>query len=128
MVPSYNERREDFYMRLPTLKAKGQQGSWFADVAGESIPCVHDYHCTWKEGAYYNQPSKTPSVPRYAKYAEAIREAGYVIVAKDAVTKDENGDLSYKRIGYVGVFTVENVELDEKGLRFRIISRVANLS
>jgi hypothetical protein len=51
------------------LKATGHHGSWLADVAGESLPCVHK--TWWKSGVYHD-----PGDKRWEVLIVAIREKG----------------------------------------------------
>jgi hypothetical protein len=96
-----------------TKMAKGRQGDWHATNAqtGEELPCLKKHH--WAAGPEYHDPHfYDPSVPRNAKYIDAVRQ-GRVLVAEY-----ENG----KRKGYrPGVFLVTDVRNDADGLRCRFI-------
>jgi hypothetical protein len=52
-------------------KAKGHRGSWFAEVDGELLPCVHQH---WRRGFYYDDPY----VERHANIVPARQEGGVV--------------------------------------------------
>jgi hypothetical protein len=43
-------------------KALGFRGSWFADVDGETLPCVHQHW--WAPGGRYDDPGLQPGMPK----------------------------------------------------------------
>src|SRR5687767_5695554 len=106
---------------MPKFKAHGHRGSWFADVNGEHLPCVHAH---WWKGSGYHDPYARPGDAKFEKLLQGIRETGRGVVTKDDVS---DGGRTFKRTGYVGVFKIEDPQLDDDGLRFRITNRIADL-
>jgi hypothetical protein len=105
-------------------KAVGQRGSWFASVGGESLPCVHDYW--WRKGKYHDPYGRPDGGGKWDQLAAAL-EGGRAILTKDRVVSPEP-DIRFEREGYIGVFAVTNVQLDENGLRFDFLGRLESLA
>ena len=98
------------------IKASGARGSWFAKVDGESLPCVHQH---WISGSKHCDP-EVASDGKWPEFIEAIQTGKKVIVTKDDIT-------TWQRTGYVAVFRVDNVVVDDAGLRFDLVERVCDL-
>jgi hypothetical protein len=107
---------------MPTFKARGHRGDWFAEANGQRLPCVHAH---WWKGSGYNDPYARPGDRKFEELVEGIRQFGRVILTKDEV---RDSGRTFRRTGYVAIYEVEDVEFDETGLRFRFISRVADLA
>jgi hypothetical protein len=97
-------------------KALGERGSWFATVDGERLPCVHQH---WITGTRHCDPHVRTD-GKWPNFIEAIEAGKKVIVTKDDVT-------TWTRTGYVAVFRVENVVVDETGLCFDLAERLDEL-
>jgi hypothetical protein len=111
---------------MQTKKAIGTRGSWLATVDGELLPCVHEYW--WVKGdplRRYNDPLLTPS-PRHNEFVAHIKERRKVILTSDKPYSTDN-PIPFERTGYIAIWTVEDVEFDENGLRFRFAERACNL-
>jgi hypothetical protein len=94
--------------------AKGSQGKWFATTrTGENLPCLKRQFMVGV-GQYHEPHYYDPSQRRNVEYIDAVKQ-GRVLIAsyKDGV-----------RDGYLGgIFTIEDVQHDETGLRCRIVSK-----
>lgn len=103
--------------------AKGSQGSWFATVkkTGEYLPCFKRHR--WAKD-YFEPKFYDPAHRRNVEYIDAIKQ-GRVLIAiyerKEGDTTSLDGDRTGGYLNYV--FTVEDVQHDETGLRCRIVSR-----
>jgi hypothetical protein len=108
---------------MAKLKAKGQRGSWFAEVQGESLACVHQH---WLTGTWYHDPNMRDGVPPWPEFIAAIRRERRVILTKDAVLgADET--IGFERQGYIAVFGVDEITTDGRDLRFRLVERLQEL-
>lgn len=106
-------------------RASGTRGSWFAIVDREALPCVHKHW--WCNGSY-NDPELRPS-PKADQLVEAIRNVKKVILTADDVLSGagDGGETGFTRAGYIAVYSVDDVEFDEAGLRFRFVERLVKL-
>lgn len=105
-------------------KAKGIRGSWFATVDGERLPCVHDH---WWKGTSYDDPGIKPS-SKASELVDAIREKKRVILTKDkAIPSDNDEAMGFDRKGYIAIFSVDLIEFDDAGLRFKFVKRLEDL-
>jgi hypothetical protein len=102
------------------MKAKGKHGSWFATTSrGETLPCVHKYWADhWPN---YLDPGVTPGARKADEYIAAIKSGKRVILCDDNVSSDES---EFKRAGYIAMYEVDNVEADERGMRFTFVRRL----
>ena len=105
-------------------KASGTRGSWFATVDGELLPCVNAYFL--RPGALYNDPD-LQDTPKGVELVKAIQEKRRVILTRDEPIFDEFDRITFKRTGYVAVFSVGEIEFDSAGLRFKFLERLENL-
>jgi hypothetical protein len=103
------------------IKATGQRGSWFADVAGEQIPCVHDY---WLKGLHYTNPEGRVGEKQWDDYIAAIKEKLTVVLTHSQLGDDG----TFKRKGYVATYAVANVAVTGAGLELDLVRRIANLA
>lgn len=103
-----------------TTKANGQRGSWFATVKGEELPCVHEH---WLKRSNYDDPSARPGIKKFDDLYNAIKEKKRVVLTKDNYL----GDHQFERTGYIAVFEVVGLEMDDNGLRFRMVRRLDEL-
>jgi hypothetical protein len=106
------------------LKATGSRGSWFAEVAGERLPCVHS---RWlRKGGLYHDPNAAPGTPKFDEHFEAIRRGGRVILTKSEIA-DPDGGFGFARTEYVALFSVSEVAVFGTDLTFRLGARLAEL-
>ncbi|MCP4386305.1 MAG: hypothetical protein GY798_33670 [Hyphomicrobiales bacterium] len=109
---------------MPKVRASGARGSWFAKVEGETLPCVHAH---WFRGDRYDDPQLRPGDPKSEELTAALRASGRAILTNDEPTDGADG-IEFKRTGYIAVFSVDDIELDQAGLRFRFVERLTNLN
>lgn len=118
------------------LKCKGSQGSWeatvfYPDKKQEVLACAHAH---WTKGGpdglRYHDPW-TPELMRtkkFARYVELLRSKGRVILTSDEVNEaGERGGGYFKRTGYQGIFKIEELTVDESGMKFRLTKRLADV-
>ena len=105
---------------MARLKAIGERGTWYATVAGERLPCVHDAQMR-PDGTYYATGVKDA---RHDDLLAAIIKSGKVIVRKSTRPHE---DASWTSKGYVGVFTVADARIVDEVLTFRFVKRLADL-
>ena len=104
-------------------KAKGHQGSWFAEVDGESYPCVHD---RYRVGLHeYVDPNFDPDSDRAGTLLDAL-QGGRAILTKGKPDDDPASD-AIRRDGYVGLFAIENARVEDGALRFTFTERICSL-
>lgn len=104
-------------------KPVGRRGSWFAKWKGQEYPCVHKY---WTEGHWpsYVDPGVTDE-PHWAPFIDSIKERKTVILTTDNVGP---GGSSFERTGYIALLRVEDVDVVENELRFRIVDRLESFT
>lgn len=107
------------------MKAIGTRGSWFAVVEREALPCVHKY---WWRNGFYNDTGLRPS-QKTNELVEAIRNVKKVILTDDEINPGagDGGTIVFNRVGYIAVYSVDDIEFDDAGLRFRFKDRLADL-
>ena len=105
-------------------KATGKRGSWFADVDGQSLPCVHKH---WWKGGRYDDPQIMPGSPKDEELVAAIQQHGRVVLTNDSPYDAGEGKTGFTRTGYIAVYSVDDITFDQKGLRFRFVSRLKEL-
>lgn len=108
---------------MPKYRATGRRGSWFADVNGESLPCVHS---RWCQRGIYHDPNATPGIPKWDEHYAAIRDGKRVILTKSTIDDTERG-FGFARSEYVAIFEVYDVEVKGNDLRFKLGKRCAEL-
>lgn len=114
-------------------KAVAVGRTWFAIVEGEKLPCVHHKWWTNIGGLRrYSDPGLAPG-PKYDAFVNAIRETRKVVLTQDKVislndkpTTAEN-PTAFKRLDYIAVWTIDDIDFDETGLRFTFIDKVCEL-
>jgi hypothetical protein len=122
---------------LPTVKIKGFQGQWSAQVTypdrkKEMLACVHKHFISGADGQLkYNDrwivELALPNRREHRKAMDLMRKHRRVIVTTDKINKDKPpGDGYFIRTGYVGVYGITNPVEDDNGVRFDLISRIAN--
>jgi hypothetical protein len=103
--------------------AAGKRGSWFAIVNGESLPCVHS---RWTQRGEYHDPNAKPGTPKWDEHFAAIKDGGRVILTRSIIATEALG-FGFERAEYVAVFGVDNAEISDNGLRFRLRDRLMDL-
>jgi hypothetical protein len=114
-------------MSIPTKKAVGGRGSVFADVEGESFPCVHEY---WAHGSggklIYDDPNYDLESPgKWADLLVGLRTKRRAILTRD-MTRDEGKN--FERTGYIALYRIGDVSVLDGHLRFEFLKRIANIS
>ena len=107
-------------------KATGSRGSWFATVDGELLPCVHEYWWVKRDKTRRYDDRLLTSSRQSGELVAAIKEKRRVILTKDKPYSPEN-PAPFTRTGYIALWTVEDIEFDENGLRFRFVDRECEL-
>jgi hypothetical protein len=105
-----------------TYKAKGKRGDWFASVNGEEIPCVHEY---WLKKLSYHDPHIS-KMPKAKEYFASIQTFKKVILTRDDIIQNEIFP-SFRRKEYIAVYAIDDCEMNDEGLYFRLTERIANL-
>ena len=125
--------RERWEVRLGVKKAIGQRGSWFAEVDGQLLPCVHQY---WLQGLSYHDPFaydgsvvRNPDDPiqeKVLEFVEAIARDKFVILTEDKPELDTAGRVrAFQRTNYIAVYSIGDFSFDGKdGQRFRLTKRI----
>jgi hypothetical protein len=101
------------------LKARGHQGSWFARIGDEDVPCVW---ARWRGGDHYHDPGAVLGEGKWVKYVKAIEELKQVALTRQ---REENG--KWRRNGYIAMYKVANVSASDEGLRFDFVEKLADL-
>ena len=116
-------------MSLPKHKAVGRIGSWFATVGGTAYPCVHNHWVKWEGGRliYVDPGYDPPSQPKWGEFIEALTTERRAILTKDKVLGPSGRGVNFRRAGYIALYEIDNVKIDEQTLRFEFISRLADL-
>ena len=102
-------------------EARGKRGSWFAEVDGETLPCVHKH---WLQGRQYHDPQAAPGQPPWDDFIAAIKSGRKVVLTRDTYL----GGIRFERTGYVAVFTVDDVAASDGALTFKLTDRVVDLA
>jgi hypothetical protein len=115
---------------LEVTKFKGSQGSWEAEVtysdgSKEVLACVHKlYFKRDADGFYYHDPHcavpEHVRSPKLTKQIELMRSKGRVILTTDEIIGSDELDPGYfKRTGYVAVYAISDLVIDDDGMHFR---------
>jgi hypothetical protein len=124
-IQSINSYQMDRYP-MDKRRAIGFRGSWFAEVDGEILPCVHQHW--WAAGGRYDDPGLQPGAPKSDELAIAILAKKRVILTTDVASVDDEGNVvGFQRTGYVAVYSVAGIEFDKAGLRFKFVKRLFEL-
>jgi hypothetical protein len=112
----------------------GRRADWTAKVKWddntvEQLPCAHDLFARRENGRmFYLDPlnwhgksvgANALQEPKFAKWCDDVRKAGKV--ALRITTVNEEG--GYEGNGYVGIFDVANLTVDDTGLKFDFTGR-----
>jgi hypothetical protein len=104
---------------LPKARARGYRGSWYADVNGERLPCVHQKN---KDGAVYDAACLDDK--RHRKLLHDIQAAGRVVLR---LSERESENHPWEAKGYDGVWAVEDVKLENGRFTLRFSQRLIEL-
>ena len=102
-------------------KVIGKRGSWFAEVGGERLPCIHDH---WLKKMHYIDPGVVVGNRQWDEYIAAIKERQIVILTLDKMR--ENG--AFQRTGYAATYSVSNVTVTEAGLEMDLVQRLIDVA
>lgn len=120
------------------LKARGERGSWFAEVEGERLPCVHMHWFQFRT-ATYDDPWLRPGEAKADELFEALKTTRRAIFTDDKVigtkapsrlddgTIDKGERPLFERTGYRMLYEVAEVVFDQNGLRFKCTNKLAEL-
>lgn len=108
-------------MAVPTKKARGERGSWFATVEGVRLPCVHKH---WVTGFHHRAKRAWMTDPKHIELVEAIQSTGKVILTKDKVIGDGE---AFERDGYIAMYRIANLQWENDELEFDLIDKLATL-
>jgi hypothetical protein len=113
-------------MTAGTKRAIGERGSWFANVDGERLPCVHKH---WVRGRVHVDPNFDPSDPKFIELVDAIEREKRVVLTNDnaIVSPEKKSGIGFERTGYIAVFEVDDVTTGPEGLRFELRNRICEL-
>lgn len=102
-------------MRVP----KGHPGSWFAEWEGIKLPCVHQH---WTKGTWpkYVDPGLNDR-PEWRGFIEALETQKRVILTTSHEPDDQG---IRRRKSYVGIFEIENVQVEGDCLSFDFIKEL----
>lgn len=113
---------------IHVTKFKGSQGSWdaevtFSDGSKEVLPCVHKHFFKRDAAGFYYEDPWTPELRRgskFAKQVELMRSKGRVILTTDDLDESKGrGEGCFKRTGYVAVYPISDLLIDDAGMHFR---------
>jgi hypothetical protein len=108
-------------------KITGRQGDWTAmvqydDGSTEALACAHDRF--WREGRQYHDPwngGDMRHTKKFEKYIELMQSKKRVVMTANEMDANRTrGHGAMKRVGYRGVFNIENFIADDGGIRFTI--------
>jgi hypothetical protein len=122
---------------------KALRGVWWVEVSidkgtPEKLFCVHQEYMGYNTSPYYEKYGKDTGskcfywVPwknysghggNFANQIYEIEKCGKVVLTRDA---REDISEPFKRNGYVAVFSIADVKVDDDGWGFRIVERIAN--
>ena len=112
-------------MAIPKVRAIGHRGSWFADIDGEALPCVHEYWTRRIDGKLmYVDPYCVPEEAKWAPFLAALRDKKRAILTKD---KPPSVNMIFEREGYIALFQIDTVTVDDGTLRFAFVERLADI-
>ena len=103
-------------------KAIGKHGSWFATIDGEQLPCVHQHW--FSSSLEYEDPGVEVGNPVWDEFIQELKRTGKAILTSD---NPAPGSGSFKRTGYIAVWSIEDVRVEEGKLRFRFVDRLEGL-
>jgi hypothetical protein len=109
---------------------KGSIGSWYAKVRWDdgTAERLSVAHATFSNGKTYHDPlewgpngsQRALASAKMQRWVETVKKTKKVVLQKDAFGEDGN----FTRIGYVGVYDVDDVTIDAtNGLRFKFLDR-----
>ena len=103
----------------------------YPDRRKEVLACVHQHF--WRSGPSgpcYDDPwaSDLRKSPKFTKHVELIRSKGRVILTTDKIDESKNrGEGFFERTGYIAVYNIDGLVLDDEGMRFRFADRIAQM-
>ena len=110
---------------MKKVKAKGTQGNWLVDVNGEKLPTAH---MEFLYGMRYRRTSDAmvKKTGKYKSWVDALLEKKKVILTLDQWTGEPGAAGSKaKRIGYVGVYAVDDIVVVGNSHSFRLLELMA---
>ncbi len=113
---------QDLEYFMESRKAVGQRGSWFAEVDGELLPCSHKHW--FQPSGEYNDPGVEEGTKIWDDFIGALKATSKTILTTDNVSPDER---QFERTGYIAVFAIDDVRVEDGCLRFRFVDRLCHL-
>ncbi len=105
-------------------KATGSRGSWFATVDGESLPCVHKHW--WKNGRYHD-PHACLGQPKWDEFIAALKAGKKAVLTNDDLLPSGGFKRKSGQEAYIGVFEIDEIEVNGTDLMFRFVRRIDEL-
>jgi hypothetical protein len=65
--------------------------------------------------------------PKWDEFIEALKTERRAILTNDKVLGPSGRGVNFKRDGYIALYEIDNLIIDEQTLRFEFISRLADL-
>jgi hypothetical protein len=118
----------------PKVSIRGARGQWYATVDDEQLPCVHQHWVRMRDGTMHYDDGEIAEIATDSQVLDLVdrlRRTGKAVITLDAYHADRppgKSRFERKPNGYVGVFSIDqnSVVLDERGLRFRFVDRLAD--
>jgi hypothetical protein len=112
--------------------AIGQQGSWFAKVGDESLPCVQECWVNRSAnggGMRYEEPHYFNDEKQWQAYVQALRDKQKVILTRGKLhdSSSTRSGIVFERTGYIAVFRIDKIETEGTFLRFDFSERLQDL-
>ena len=118
---------------LPRARYKGRQGDWIVDVTidgrTEQIPSAPLHHVCRMKVSMPHFWGHIKHEKKRQKYIDAINRTGQVVLTDNkalvANVTSTDGRKHFARKGYIGVYKVGNVVINEEGFTCDLVDRVA---
>ena len=113
-------------------KIIGTQGSWTVKVTWEDgteqeLPTAHLRFLNWERGEYHRDGHDLSSMQghpgKYAPYCAALQQTRKVVITRD----DWHGE-SCTRTGYIDVWDIEDLRLEDSQLSFTLTERLRKVN
>ena len=100
----------------------GRPGRYFVEVDGETYACLPG---RWFRKGAFRDPHFRPDEVAFQKAVDAVKASGKVVLTNDEW--DEGTHRARKRLGYIGLFSVADVEVHGTDLSFSVTDRLEDL-
>jgi hypothetical protein len=116
-------------MKRPIALCKGRQRDWLVDVTidgrTERLPTAHKH---FMRGLTYQRADAAwLALAKGQRWLDALRGKQRVVLTDDEVgaRNDPVRPVRIARKGYIAVFAVNEIAIDDTGIRFRLMDRIA---